>query len=157
MKDDFAGQDVDQAQMAAGRQAFLEYLPIRQDQTDPNRLYRTFSWGKDVELFILDERQYRSAEAICKDKKGNTISIPSIEGDAACKGRAWPTPRAPSWGNSKRSGLSRRSWPRRRSSSSSSTRCRSASSHCCPTTVGRATALSGARSWTSWKPITSRT
>ena len=38
-------------------------------------------------MFILDERQYRSAEAICKDKKGKTISIPSIEGDAACKGR----------------------------------------------------------------------
>jgi alkaline phosphatase D len=85
VKNDFAGQDVDQAQMAAGRQAFLEYLPIRQDQTDPNRLYRTFSWGKDVELFIPDERQYRSAEAVCTNDKGNTISIPSIEGDAACK------------------------------------------------------------------------
>ena len=85
VKNDFAGQDVDQAQMAAGREAFLEYLPIRQDSTDPNRLYRTFNWGKDVELFILDERQYRSAEAICKDEKGSTITIPSIEGDAACK------------------------------------------------------------------------
>jgi len=38
-----------------------------------------------VELFIPDERQYRSAEAICKDAKGNTISVPSIEGDAACR------------------------------------------------------------------------
>jgi alkaline phosphatase D len=82
---DFAGQDVDPAMMAAGRQAFFEYMPIREDQTDPNRLYRTFQWGKDVELFILDERQYRSAEAICTDDKGNTISLPSIEGDAACK------------------------------------------------------------------------
>jgi alkaline phosphatase D len=89
---DFAGQDVDPAMMAAGRQAFFEYMPIREDQTDPNRLYRTFQWGKDVELFILDERQYRSAEAICKDDKGNTISLPSIEGDAACKqGLADPT------------------------------------------------------------------
>lgn len=85
VKNDFAGQDVDQAQMAAGRQAFLEYFPIRQDATDPNRLYRTFSWGKDVQLFILDERQYRSAEAICKDDKGETISIPSFTGDEACK------------------------------------------------------------------------
>ena len=85
VKNDFAGQDVDQAQMAAGRQAFLEYLPIRGDPADPNRLYRTFKWGKDVELFIPDERQYRSAEAICKDAKGNTISVPSIEGDAACR------------------------------------------------------------------------
>lgn len=85
VKNDFAGQDVDQAQMAAGRQAFLEYLPIAQDQTDPNRLYRTFSWGKDVQLFILDERQYRSAEAICTNEEGSTITIPSFEGDAACK------------------------------------------------------------------------
>jgi alkaline phosphatase D len=85
VKNDFAGQDVDQAQMAAGREAFLEYLPIRQDATDPNRLYRTFMWGKDVELFILDERQYRSAEAICTDDKGQTITIPSFEGDEACK------------------------------------------------------------------------
>jgi alkaline phosphatase D len=84
VKNDFAGQDVDQAQMAAGRQAFLEYLPIRQDEKDPNRLYRTFLWGKDVQLFILDERQYRSAEAICTDDKGSTISIPSFEGDEAC-------------------------------------------------------------------------
>ena len=85
VKNDFAGQDVDQAQMAAGRQAFIEYLPIRPDATDPNRLYRSFKWGKDVELFILDERQYRSAEAICKDEKGGTISIPSFEGDEACE------------------------------------------------------------------------
>jgi alkaline phosphatase D len=85
VKNDFAGQDVDQAQMAAGRQAFLEYLPIREDATDPNRLYRTFKWGKDVELFILDERQYRSAEAICMNEEGGTITIPSFEGDEACK------------------------------------------------------------------------
>jgi len=82
---DFAGQVVDQAMLAAGRQAFQEYFPIRQDTTDPGRLYRSFEWGKDVELFIPDERQYRSAEAICKDENGATVSIPSVEGDAACK------------------------------------------------------------------------
>jgi len=82
---DFAGQTVDPAMMAAGRQAFLEYMPIRQSPDDPNRLYRSFRWGNDVELFILDERQYRSTEAICKDAEGKTLSLPSIEGDAACK------------------------------------------------------------------------
>jgi len=82
---DFDSQTVDPSMLAAGRQAFLEYMPIRQTPDDPNQLYRSFRWGKDVELFILDERQYRSAEAICKDEKGETIGFPSIEGDAACK------------------------------------------------------------------------
>lgn len=43
-----------------GRQAFLEYWPIRLDPTDPRRLYRSFRFGGLVEVFILDARQYRS-------------------------------------------------------------------------------------------------
>lgn len=43
-----------------GRQAFFEYWPIRRSSDDPNRLYRSFRWGKLVEVFILDTRQYRS-------------------------------------------------------------------------------------------------
>jgi phosphodiesterase/alkaline phosphatase D-like protein len=87
VKNDFAGQDVDQAQMAAGREAFLEYLPIRQDATDPNRLYRSFKWGKDVELFILDER-VPQRRAICTDDKG-TRYLSQLE--ATRPAGAWPT------------------------------------------------------------------
>ena len=43
-----------------GRQAFMEYWPIRPDPVDPTRLYRSFRWGRLVEVFILDARQYRS-------------------------------------------------------------------------------------------------
>lgn len=43
-----------------GRQAFMEYWPIRPDPADPARLYRSFRWGRLVEVFILDDRQYRS-------------------------------------------------------------------------------------------------
>lgn len=46
--------------MPAGRQALLEYWPIGAPQDDPTRLYRKFRYGADVELFILDTRQYRS-------------------------------------------------------------------------------------------------
>ncbi|MFZ1746856.1 MAG: alkaline phosphatase D family protein [Nitrospirales bacterium] len=46
--------------MPIGRQAFLTYWPIRQYTPDPTRLYRTFRWGKAVELFLLDTRQYRN-------------------------------------------------------------------------------------------------
>ncbi len=81
---DFAGQTVDAAMMAAGRQAFFEYMPIRQSPDDPNRLYRSFRWGKDVELFILDERQYRSAEAFCLDQEGQVVPLPTLTGDEAC-------------------------------------------------------------------------
>jgi len=81
---DFAGETVDPDMLAAGRQAFFEYNPIRQSPVDPNRLYRSFRWGKDVELFILDERQYRSAEALCLDEEGETEQFPTRIGDVAC-------------------------------------------------------------------------
>ncbi|MDH5699130.1 MAG: alkaline phosphatase D family protein, partial [Nitrospirota bacterium] len=45
-----------------GRQAFFTYWPIRQHTPDSTRLYRTFRWGKAVELFLLDTRQYRNPE-----------------------------------------------------------------------------------------------
>jgi len=82
---DFDSETVDPDMMAAGLQAFFEYMPIRQSPDDPNRLYRSFRWGKDVELFILDERQYRSAEANCLDEEGETEQFPTRIGDEACR------------------------------------------------------------------------
>lgn len=46
--------------LPVGRRVFFEYWPIRQDPSDPARLYRSFRWGRLVEVFILDTRQYRS-------------------------------------------------------------------------------------------------
>jgi alkaline phosphatase D len=59
VENDFAGTTVDPALLANGRQAFREYMPISGDDR-PEVLYRTFRWGKDVELIILDERSFRS-------------------------------------------------------------------------------------------------
>jgi alkaline phosphatase D len=42
-----------------GRRAFLDYWPIRRDPNEPERIYRSFRWGKALDLFILDTRQYR--------------------------------------------------------------------------------------------------
>jgi alkaline phosphatase D len=67
---DFAGQTVNPARYAAGRQAFLEYYPIRESGLphDPtcagDPLYREFHWGSDVDVIIPDERSCRSTEAI---------------------------------------------------------------------------------------------
>ena len=46
--------------MPIGRRAFFDYWPIRLYVQDPARLFRAFRWGKEVELFLLDTRQYRN-------------------------------------------------------------------------------------------------
>ncbi len=45
-----------------GRQAFFDYWPIRPSTQDPYRMYRSFKWGKGVEVFLLDCRQYRDPD-----------------------------------------------------------------------------------------------
>lgn len=42
-----------------GRKAFLDYWPIRRPASEPHRIYRSVRWGRAVELFLLDTRQYR--------------------------------------------------------------------------------------------------
>jgi alkaline phosphatase D len=41
--------------------AFRDYAPIT--YSHDNGIYRTFRWGKNLELFFLDERSFRSAKA----------------------------------------------------------------------------------------------
>jgi alkaline phosphatase D len=52
-----------ESQMPAGRLALREYWPIRVAPEDSHRLYRTARAGADLELFLLDTRQYRSRNA----------------------------------------------------------------------------------------------
>ncbi len=47
--------------MPMGLKAFLDYTPIERYSLTPERLYRKIRWGKHVELFFLDNRQYRDA------------------------------------------------------------------------------------------------
>jgi len=61
VRNNFAGPF--DSQMPVGRQALREYWPIRVASDDPQRLYRTVRAGADLELFILDTRQYRSPNA----------------------------------------------------------------------------------------------
>jgi alkaline phosphatase D len=46
-----------------GLKAFLDYNPLLPPSEDPQRLYRAVRWGKGVEIFFLDNRQYRDANA----------------------------------------------------------------------------------------------
>ena len=61
VRNNFAGPF--DSQMPVGRQALREYWPIRPASDDPHRLYRTVRAGADLEVFILDTRQYRSRNA----------------------------------------------------------------------------------------------
>jgi alkaline phosphatase D len=58
VRNDFAGTT--EPLMPVGRQAFLEYFPIVPPADDPHRMYRAVRWGRLLEVFILDTRQYRS-------------------------------------------------------------------------------------------------
>jgi alkaline phosphatase D len=62
VRNDFAGPS--EPLMPAGRRAFLDYWPIVPPPSEPGRLYRRVRWGALLELFILDTRQYRSANVL---------------------------------------------------------------------------------------------
>jgi len=53
--------------MPKGLNAFLDYNPIAEDSATPKRLYRNVRWGKHMEMFILDTRQYRDANFAADD------------------------------------------------------------------------------------------
>lgn len=59
-----------------GAQAFFEYLPMRVNYQQNPKTYRRFRWGKDVEFFFTDGRQYRSPDILCFY---NPFPLPSLE------------------------------------------------------------------------------
>ncbi|MBI5497339.1 MAG: alkaline phosphatase D family protein [Deltaproteobacteria bacterium] len=56
---DFTPEDVSYAKFVTAQQAFWETLPIRPHPTVPGRLWRSFRWGRTVEVFVLDCRGER--------------------------------------------------------------------------------------------------
>jgi alkaline phosphatase D len=64
--------------MPSGRRAFQEYWPLDRadgdsrgsggDDGDEERIYGSFRWGKHVELFVLDTRQYRDPNVEIDEK-----------------------------------------------------------------------------------------
>jgi alkaline phosphatase D len=58
---DFSIPEDGQELYDAGVEAFRDYAPVTYTPTDG--LYRTFRWGRNLELFFLDERSFRDAKA----------------------------------------------------------------------------------------------
>lgn len=52
-----ANEEYSRARQAAGYRAFFENMPI--SKRAGNRIYRSINYGKNVELFVMDQRQYR--------------------------------------------------------------------------------------------------
>lgn len=72
--------------VAVGREALFAYMPIARAPDDPDRLYRSFRWGRDLELFLLDVRSYRSRN----DERDSAERPKTMLG---AKQRAWLTQR----------------------------------------------------------------
>ena len=53
--------------LAPAMEAFLDYQPLLPPAAEPTRLYRSQRWGKHVEIFFLDTRQYRDANDAADD------------------------------------------------------------------------------------------
>jgi alkaline phosphatase D len=49
--------------VARGSRAFHEFLPLRQQQAEAGRVYRKISYGPLLDVFMLDMRSYRGANA----------------------------------------------------------------------------------------------
>ncbi|MBI4259998.1 MAG: alkaline phosphatase D family protein [Actinobacteria bacterium] len=71
---DYEGTTVDPARMAMGIDAFEEYMP-GVEWNPVTGFYRTFRWGKNLEIFILDERTFRSPgvedSGVCDNPAGS--------------------------------------------------------------------------------------
>ncbi len=62
VRDNFNRQTVDPTLFQNGRQAFIEYDNM--NPPDPHLgFYRHFPWGQEAEIFVLDERSFRTEEA----------------------------------------------------------------------------------------------
>lgn len=72
-----ANEEYSRKRQAAGYRAFFESMPISRRGGD--RIYRSINYGKNVELFVMDQRQYRDDQPC-----GDAVSTP-------CEG--WDAPR----------------------------------------------------------------
>ena len=78
----------------AGVQAFREYMPVTYTAGDGT--YRSFKWGKNLEIFILDERSFRSLRASeVKDNPAAAEPTTHVCENPAGSGQEDPAPQLP--------------------------------------------------------------
>ena len=58
-----------------GRKVFFDYSPIDRNLNQNNRIYRSFNWGPNLDLFILDGRSYRSPNSMADTPENNKTML----------------------------------------------------------------------------------
>jgi phosphodiesterase/alkaline phosphatase D-like protein len=82
---DFYGTDsAIGALLGEGNQAFRDYMPLRENGGDALQLYRSFKWGDVAEFFLIDARQYRSAQAYVTEPACLSAGEPVVLPGGAC-------------------------------------------------------------------------
>ena len=89
VRNDYQGATVNPELYAAGRRAFLDYMPVDEealaeaDGCAGRPLFRSFRWGAGVEMFLLDGRSCRTADAAraCPFFFGFRDPVPSLAED----------------------------------------------------------------------------
>jgi alkaline phosphatase D len=72
VRNDFDAQTVDPKLLAHGRRAFMEWEGVRRLNTKLG-FYRTWKWGANAQFFLLDERSFRTNEAVRMDADNNGV------------------------------------------------------------------------------------
>ncbi|MCP5181692.1 MAG: alkaline phosphatase D family protein [Pseudomonadales bacterium] len=65
-----------------GLKAFFDYHPILGPGAEPQRIYRSFRWGRDLELFLIDARSYRSRNDAIDERDADDRRTKTMLGDA---------------------------------------------------------------------------
>ena len=60
---------------ARAKRAFLDYLPLRFNADDPERVYRAFNYGPLLDVLMLDERSYRGPNTANRQTAINDESV----------------------------------------------------------------------------------
>lgn len=58
-----------------GRKTFFNFSPIDRNVTDPNQIYRSFHWGNNLDLLILDARSDRSRNDVTDTIENNKTML----------------------------------------------------------------------------------
>ena len=69
-----------------GLGVFFNFSPIDRNPEEPLRIYRSFQWGKDLEIFLLDAHQYRSPGYLPETLENNKTLLGNKQMDWLKKG-----------------------------------------------------------------------
>jgi phosphodiesterase/alkaline phosphatase D-like protein len=88
VRNDFDVDTIDPQLLKNGRQAFKEWEGV-QTWDEKVGFYRTWTWGSNAQFFLLDERSFRTTEALRMDADQN--KVPDCNNDETGKPDLAPT------------------------------------------------------------------